>query len=91
MKAELEQSATRLDAIQAELQVMLEAVPNLPHESVPVGADEHGNVELRRWTPQAGLGGTPLVDADGDKSCVIALREIACGKVNADILLRGLT
>jgi len=24
-------------------------VPNLPHESVPVGADEAGNVELRRW------------------------------------------
>ncbi|MBK9522672.1 MAG: DNA-directed RNA polymerase subunit omega [Rhodocyclaceae bacterium] len=40
---------------------------------------------------QLSLGGTPLVDADGDKSCVIALREIACGKVNADILLRGLT
>jgi DNA-directed RNA polymerase omega subunit len=35
------------------------------------------------------LGGTPLVDADGDKSCVIALREIAAGKVTADILLRG--
>ena len=40
---------------------------------------------------QLSLGGTPMVDADGDKSCVIALREIACGKVNADILLRGLT
>jgi seryl-tRNA synthetase len=49
LKAELEQSATRLDAIQAELQVMLEAVPNLPHESVPVGADEHGNVVVRQW------------------------------------------
>jgi seryl-tRNA synthetase len=24
-------------------------VPNLPHASVPVGADEHGNVEVRRW------------------------------------------
>jgi seryl-tRNA synthetase len=49
LKAELEQAATRLDAIQAELQVMLEAVPNLPHESVPVGADEHGNVVVRQW------------------------------------------
>jgi len=28
-------------------------VPNLPHESVPVGADEHANQELRRWgTPR---------------------------------------
>ena len=40
---------------------------------------------------QLSLGCTPLVDADGDKSCVIALREIAGGKVTADILLRGLT
>ncbi len=40
---------------------------------------------------QLSLGGTPMVDADGDKSCVIALREIACGKVTGDILLRGLT
>ena len=54
MKTELEQSATRLDQIQAELQAMLAAVPNLPHESVPVGADETGNVEVRRWgTPKA--------------------------------------
>ena len=49
MKAELEASAARLDVIQTELQSLLLAVPNLPHETVPVGADEHGNVELRRW------------------------------------------
>jgi seryl-tRNA synthetase len=29
-------------------------VPNLPHESVPVGKDEHANAEQRRWgTPRA--------------------------------------
>jgi seryl-tRNA synthetase len=49
LKAELERSATRLDAIQAEMQKMLEAMPNLPHESVPVGADEHANVVVRQW------------------------------------------
>jgi seryl-tRNA synthetase len=54
LKAELEASATRLDAIQAEMQTMLEAVPNLPHDSVPVGADESGNVVARTWgTPRA--------------------------------------
>lgn len=54
IKTELETSATRLEAIQAELQTLLLAVPNLPHESVPVGTDEHGNVEVRRWgTPAA--------------------------------------
>jgi seryl-tRNA synthetase len=51
LKAELEASATRLDAIQAEMEVMLLAVPNLPHESVPVGADESGNVVARTWSP----------------------------------------
>lgn len=54
MKTELEQSATRLDELQAELQAMLVAVPNLPHESVPVGDDESANVEVRRWgTPRS--------------------------------------
>ena len=49
LKLELETSASRLDQIQAELQTLLLAVPNLPHESVPVGADEAGNVVVRSW------------------------------------------
>jgi seryl-tRNA synthetase len=54
MKTELEASAERLEQIQTELQALLLAVPNLPHESVPVGADEHGNVVVRSWgTPKA--------------------------------------
>jgi seryl-tRNA synthetase len=33
---------------------MLSVVPNLPHSSVPRGADEHGNVVARSWgTPKA--------------------------------------
>ena len=51
LKAELDSSAVRLDVLQTELQTLLMAVPNLPHESVPVGADEQGNVQLRRWSP----------------------------------------
>ena len=54
IKDELDASATRLDQIQAELQTLLLAVPNLPHESVPVGADEHANVVVRSWgTPRS--------------------------------------
>jgi seryl-tRNA synthetase len=49
LKSELESSATRLDQIQIEMQALLLALPNLPHESVPVGADEHGNVVVRTW------------------------------------------
>jgi seryl-tRNA synthetase len=54
LKIELDQSATRLDEIQPEMQALLMAVPNLPHESVPVGKDEHANVEVRKWgTPRS--------------------------------------
>jgi len=49
LKDELEHSAARLEQIQAELHALLLAVPNLPHASVPVGADESANVEVRRW------------------------------------------
>ena len=49
IKDELDASAQRLEVIQAELQNLLLAVPNLPHESVPVGAGEEGNIEVRRW------------------------------------------
>ncbi len=53
LKGELDQSAARLEQIQPELQALLLAVPNLPHESVPVGADESGNVVVRQWgTPR---------------------------------------
>ena len=56
LKAELDQSATRLEALQHELHQLLLAVPNVPHTSVPVGADEHANVEVRTW------GAPPVLD-----------------------------
>ncbi|HEY1103375.1 MAG TPA: serine--tRNA ligase, partial [Burkholderiaceae bacterium] len=53
LKGELDSSAERLEALQAELNTLLLAVPNLPHDSVPVGADESGNVVVRQWgTPR---------------------------------------
>ncbi len=53
IKTELETSAARNDAIAAEMQTILMMLPNLPHESVPLGAGEEGNVEVRRWgTPK---------------------------------------
>ena len=60
-KAELEASSARLDQIQLDMQALLLAVPNLPHDSVPLGTGEAGNVEVRKWSPPAGLGGTPAV------------------------------
>lgn len=49
----LKASSERLEEIQARLSELLLGVPNLPHESVPVGSDESQNVEVRRWgTPR---------------------------------------
>lgn len=41
-----------LQAIHAELQRLQLEIPNLPHSSVPDGADETDNVELRCWGDQ---------------------------------------
>ncbi|RRW39276.1 serine--tRNA ligase [Ectopseudomonas oleovorans] len=52
--SDLEAGKRELDAIQNELDNLLLNIPNLPHESVPVGADEDGNVEVARWgTPRS--------------------------------------
>ncbi|MCI1016710.1 serine--tRNA ligase [Herbaspirillum sp. C7C2] len=45
---ELKSSAARLEEVQHQMNLFLQAVPNLPHESVPAGNDESGNVELRK-------------------------------------------
>jgi seryl-tRNA synthetase len=51
---ELKASAERLEAVQARMNEFMMAIPNIPHESTPVGADETGNVEVRRvGTPRS--------------------------------------
>ncbi|WP_263408353.1 serine--tRNA ligase [Terriglobus tenax] len=42
----LEAKATELDA---KLQATLQAIPNLPQDSVPAGTDEHGNQLEKTW------------------------------------------
>ena len=54
MGTELSDGKVELEGIQSELDSILLGIPNIPHESVPVGEDEDGNVEVRRWgTPKA--------------------------------------
>ena len=54
IKSQLEQAANDLDAVQNELDQWLTSIPNLPHESVPVGNDENDNVEVRKHgTPRS--------------------------------------
>jgi seryl-tRNA synthetase len=51
---ELKAAEAQLNEVQAKLQALMLNVPNLPHESVPAGADESQNVEVRRWgTPRS--------------------------------------
>ena len=45
---ELKLDEAALADIQGRMNAMLLALPNAPHESVPVGADEKANVEVRR-------------------------------------------
>jgi seryl-tRNA synthetase len=51
---ELKASEARLEIIKGEIEAIAAGIPNLPHESVPPGADEAGNVEQTRWgTPRS--------------------------------------
>src|SRR5690606_7687654 len=50
----LKASEEALDTVQAALSALQLDLPNLPHESVPVGDDETGNVEVKRvGTPRS--------------------------------------
>ncbi|CZI51716.1 TPA: serine--tRNA ligase [Legionella pneumophila subsp. pneumophila] len=47
--AKLEQQKTELDEILKQIEVISLSLPNIPHESVPVGKDELDNQEIRKW------------------------------------------
>lgn len=51
---QLDAAKAELIRVQDDYQALLATLPNLPHESVPVGRDEADNQEVRRWgEPQA--------------------------------------
>ncbi len=45
----LKTNEEKLAVLLAELDAFVARIPNLPHESVPEGRDETGNVEIARW------------------------------------------
>lgn len=49
ISSELEIKKTELDFILSQLECIHLSLPNLPHESVPVGFEEEANQEVRRW------------------------------------------
>ena len=50
---ELKASELRLDELRSEIETIALGIPNIPDDSVPLGADESQNVEQHRWgTPR---------------------------------------
>ena len=49
LKSQLETAEQASVAVQAQIEEIYAGIPNLPHESVPVGLSEDDNVEIRKW------------------------------------------
>jgi seryl-tRNA synthetase len=60
MRHEIQSGEAELAELEARLQDLLLYVPNPPHESVPVGADESANVTVRTWGEPPVFGFSPL-------------------------------
>src|SRR5205823_4848617 len=53
-------------------------IPNVPHSSVPVGWNEHGNVEVRRWGAPSQFGFTPKLHWElGERLGILDLERAA--------------
>lgn len=53
LASELESCKAELDEVQTQLDIILLNIPNIPDSSVPMGANEEDNIEVRRWgTPR---------------------------------------
>ena len=95
---ELEGSATRLNALQVQIQDFLLGIPNLPDDSVPVGKTADENKEIKVWgkpthfefTPKDHVDlGTPI-GLDFDSATKISGARFVVLKGNAAKLHRAL-
>src|SRR5690625_3710667 len=46
---QIKQLDTELNEIDEKLDEIMLSIPNIPHESVPIGEDEDDNEEVRKW------------------------------------------
>ncbi|MEQ1817270.1 MAG: serine--tRNA ligase [Terricaulis sp.] len=65
LKTRIEETSLDEAKWQKERDDLLASIPNLPAIDAPDGADEHGNVEVRRWYLKDG-GEPPAVDLSAD-------------------------
>ncbi len=49
LKEQIAAANQQRDGAEARMRELLSTIPNVPHESVPAGADETANLEVRRW------------------------------------------
>jgi seryl-tRNA synthetase len=49
IKEKIEGLEDKLSEVEEQLKRVMLSIPNIPHQSVPVGKDETENVEVRRW------------------------------------------
>jgi seryl-tRNA synthetase len=49
LSEEIKELDARVRQVEEDLETLLIWIPNLPHESVPLGPDASANVEVRRW------------------------------------------
>lgn len=68
---EMKNTAARIKTLDADIaaldekiQEFLYSIPNIPHESVPVGADDSENIEVRRYGEQTKFSFTPKAHWD---------------------------
>lgn len=54
----------QVKAIEEEFRLQLASIPNLPHESVPVGRSADDNVEIKKWGEPAAFGFAPKAHWD---------------------------
>jgi len=55
------------DEAEHGMRELLSTIPNIPHNTVPIGADESANVEVRRW------GQAPQFDFEPMTTWILAL------------------
>ncbi|MEM9337055.1 MAG: serine--tRNA ligase [Patescibacteria group bacterium] len=59
LKSEMQANEEKLKPIMEEWQALMLQVPQIPDMTVPDGESDEDNVEVKRWTPEAGDGGDP--------------------------------
>jgi seryl-tRNA synthetase len=81
---------TRLKETEEQMQSLLEWVPNLPHETTPVGKDETANVVVRHWgeKPRQDFHVLPHWEI-GEKLGILDLKAAAAVSGSGFYVLRG--